>query len=140
MRIGKLSEGAYLLTIGPSGRTIRPAKMVKAIKKTQEVREETQNVREKPILMREAATTFPLKDWWTTAELARELGVSVNKIYQSGNLLAQYISRPDGRHYLYHRDLLEDKHTIATLKKCSQAADSRADGDYKREYCTANRS
>lgn len=105
MNIGKLGEGVYLLTIGPSGRTIKPAKMAKAVRKPQK---------------QENVSEFPVKDWWTAAEVAIELGIARQKIYGNNSALSQYISRPDGKHFLYHRDLFEDKQAVAMLKGMPQ--------------------
>ena len=120
MNIGKLGEGVYLLTIGPSGRTIKPAKMAKAVKKTREQESKTsapaQTLQEELASMQAEALKMPPKDWWTASELAIEFGVPVAKIYQSNQWLAPYISKPDGKHYLYHRDVFQDKQVVDIVK------------------------
>lgn len=116
MNIGKLGEGVYLLTIGPSGRTIKPAKMAKAVKKTQK---------------QENVSEFPVKDWWTAAEVAIELGIARQKIYGNNSALSQYISRPDGKHFLYYRDLFEDKQAVAMLKGMPQLTAARQQNSAK---------
>ena len=120
MKIGKLGEGVYLLTISPSGRTIKPAKMAKAVKKTQEQEDKVlapvPTLQEELASMRAQALTMPPKDWWTASELAIAFGVSVSKIYQSNQWLAPYISKPDGKHYLYHRDVFQDKRVADIVK------------------------
>ena len=116
MNIGKLGEGVYLLTIGPSGRTIKPAKMAKVVKKTQQ---------------QENVSEFPVKDWWTAAEVAIELGIARQKIYGNNSALSQYISRPDGKHFLYHRDLFEDKQAVAMLKGMPQLPAARQQNSAK---------
>ena len=67
MNIGKLGEGVYLLTIGPSGRTIKPAKMAKAIKKTQKQESKTsvpaQTLQEELASMQAEALKMLPKDW-----------------------------------------------------------------------------
>lgn len=129
MNIGKLGEGVYLLTIGPSGRTIKPAKMAKAVRKPQQQESKTsapaQTLQEELASMQAEALKMSPKDWWTASELAIELGVTTRKIYESSPALAKYISRPDGKHYLYYRDLLKDEQAVAMLKGIPQLPATR---------------
>ena len=72
MNIGKLGEGVYLLTIGPSGRTIKPAKMAKAVKKTQIASDVRRLWGWRP---------QNADEWMTIPEAAKKLGVYPSSLY-----------------------------------------------------------
>ena len=103
MKNGKLGEGVYMLTVGPNGRTLVRAKMVKAIaKKVQEV---MQKEEEAPIR------------WYSGAELLAEYGIPTSRLYNHRDAIQQYISKPDGTHYRYHEDMLADATVMELLTR-----------------------
>ena len=103
MKNGKLSEGVYMLTVGPTGRTLVRAKMVKAIaKKVQEVMQQEEEA--------------PIR-WYSGAELLAEYGIPTSRLYNHRDAIQQYISKPDGTHYRYHEDMLADAAVMELLTR-----------------------
>lgn len=108
MRVGKLGEGVYKLTIGPSGRTVSRAKMVKAIKKPQEMRDEEDKV---------VAPAVTAAKWYSGRELLTEYGISEHRLYNHRDLIKQYIAKPDGIHYRYHEAMLKNEEVMKILQR-----------------------
>lgn len=97
MNIGKLGEGVYLLTIGPSGRTIKPAKMAKAVKKTQIASDVRRLWGWRP---------QNADEWMTIPEAAKKLGVYPSSLYYHTKRLEPWLDRNDKGEVVLHKDAL----------------------------------
>ena len=55
--------------------------------------------------------------WLSTTKLRSEYGIPTHRLYMNHDLLREYIVKPDGKHYFYHRSLLENHVIMQYLKR-----------------------